>query len=373
MNYLEPILKAADSVVVNDDTFNFLNLTGRKAYYAQGYEGEGIVCAIIDTGVNSMHEDLKDSANRARCIGGKSFCRYTEDLADDNGHGSHVAGSILGLNCGVAPKSKYLSVKVLDGSGSNDIDSIISGYEYVAKWRDAQGNPVDIACSSLSIPATEMTAEQITRFNEAIKAIVNAGIPMFVSAGNTGTKGGLRYPADFQEVISVGAVDVKRNVAYFSTRSPEVDICQVGVDIVSVDYQTSDQYCLKSGTSMSNPISVGTAILPLNKYKKMTGKRMPEPMLYDLVKNINSLDIAEIGIDKATGAGFFTLDPNPVIRVVMKIGDKNYTVNGVPKVFDVPPQVVPPGRTLLPVRDVTEGVGCTVEYVPSTEEVIVTR
>ena len=361
MGYLEPLIKAVDAVTITDDTFNFLNLTGRKAYYQQGYYGQGIVGAVIDTGCNTAHEEFKDDNGRCRLAGYRSFCDYTEGgIGDDNGHGTHTAGSIFGRSCGILPKADMLIIKALDGSGDGTISNIIAAFEYAAKWRSAKGEPVDFVSASLSIPASVMTAAEIERFHNAVKALVAADIPVFVSSGNTGTDSQARYPSFFDEVITVGAVDMNKVLAYFSTRSDAVDICQVGVNVVSAQNTVGSGYCLKSGTSMSTPISAGAAGLLMCKYKALFGKRMPEPVLYHSVK-MNTLDLGFMGVDKEFGAGFFTLEPMPVIKAVLKLGEAGYLVNGTSYQFDIAP-FAQNNRTLIPLRAVSEILGATVEW-----------
>lgn len=361
MSFLQPLLSFTDSVTIADDTFNFLNLTGRKAYYTQGYFGQGIIGAVIDTGCNTAHQEFKDDNGRCRLAGYKSFCDYTGGgIGDDNGHGTHTAGSIFGRRCGCLSKAEMLIIKALDGSGDNSIGNIISAFEYVAKWRSSAGEPVDFVSASLSIPASMMTAAEIDRFHKAIQAIVDADIPVFVSSGNTGTDSQPRYPSFFDEVITVGAVNIDKQIAYFSTRSDAVDICQVGVNVVSADFKTTNGYCLMSGTSQATPISAGAYGLPACKHKILFGKRMTEPAAYTITK-LNSLDLGVAGVDKEFGAGFFSLEPMPVIKAVLKLGDLKYTVNGKSYQFDIEPRVENE-RTLIPVRAVSEILGATVEW-----------
>ncbi len=346
MSYLEPLFKPViDSVVINNDTFNFLNYTGRKAYYAQGYFGQGLVGAVIDTGCNTAHVEFRDDAGKVRLAGYKSFCDYTDGaITDDHGHGTFTAGEMFGRSCGLLSRAKMLVIKVLDGNGDNTVSNIIAGFEYAAQWKDANGNHADFVSASLSIQASAMTAAEIERFHNAIKALVALDIPVYVSSGNTGTTDVPRYPAYFDEVITVGAVDIDKAIAHFSTRSNAVDLCQVGVNVVGADYKTTNGYCLMSGTSMSTPTAAATGGLKQCKHKVLFGKRMPEPVVYTSDK-LDTLDLGALGVDKEFGAGFFTLEPMPVIKARIKLGELKYNVNGTDYLFDIAPRAEN-GRTL---------------------------
>jgi major intracellular serine protease len=357
MSFLEPIISLTDALV-GENTFNFLNQSGRRGYYKQGIYGQGVTVAVIDTGIRASHDEF----DAGRIIGGKSFCQYTTGYVDDHGHGTHVAGTIAGKNAGIAPKANLLIIKALDGGGDNHVDRIIDAFEYVAAWRNPQtGEPVDIASASLSIPQKSMSDAQIVRFDAACKSIVQAGIALFVSSGNTGTDATPRYPSFYDDPITVGAVDTERRAALFSTRSSAVDICQVGTSVVSASHGGDRLYVTMSGTSMATPLSAGIAALIICKYKLLTRKRMSEQVLYETIKYVLTHDIDALGIDKASGAGFLTLDPFPPVEVSVEVGSKTYYVDGKPHEMDVAPVLVDE-RMLVPLRFIGEGVGMTVDW-----------
>ncbi|MEM7827048.1 MAG: S8 family serine peptidase, partial [Candidatus Aenigmatarchaeota archaeon] len=106
--------------------------------WARGYTGSEIVIAVLDTGIDSNHQELSDSI-----AGGKSFVTYTSSFQDDHGHGTHVAGIITanGLNeqaKGVAPDAKIWMAKVCDSSGSCYSSDIAAAIEYVVNNKIAK-------------------------------------------------------------------------------------------------------------------------------------------------------------------------------------------------------------------------------------------
>ena len=114
-----------------------------------GEMGSGIVVAVLDTGIDINHPDLKQNI-----IGGRNFTPegWGHDKFDDgNGHGTHVAGTIAanGSITGVAPESKILACKVLDKNGSGNYYSIIEGIRYATNWTGKNGEKVRIINMSL--------------------------------------------------------------------------------------------------------------------------------------------------------------------------------------------------------------------------------
>jgi major intracellular serine protease len=336
-----------------------LALTGRHGYFSQGFYGESSTVAVIDTGVNPRHPELLDDSGKSRVLGLLNFCRYGNG-EDDNGHGTHVAGTIAGRNVGVAPKAKILSVKVLDGAGGSDWNTISAGLEAALKWRDSEGRKVTAV--SMSLSNTERAG--VDRLRNAIKALTDAEIPVICSAGNTGTYQE-RYPASFYEPITVGAVDVDNlEAAAFTTQHPEVDLCQVGVNVLSAWYEGG--YRVMSGTSMSTPIVSGIVALVKDKHFRIFGEDMPEMVLYWMLKNM-SKDLGAKGSDLKTGAGFCSLQP-VVCDLYTRAGDKHMTLNDRRIDLLVPVAVLDPGVTMLPARAFVENCfGGLVEWNPETK------
>lgn len=217
-------------------------------------QGEGVKVAVIDTGCDFNHKDLKDNM-----LPGKNFVNLKEDPMDKNGHGTHVAGTIAALKngigvTGVAPKSKIVPVKALGDNGSGDVNSIVRAIE----WSADQG--VDFITMSLGSPAISKPLENIIKYAHDKNCII------FCAAGNSGEEVDIMYPAKYDFTIAIGAVDRKLERTKFTCSGETLDFLAPGHEILSC--VPGDQYAIMSGTSMSNPFAVGCACLALSWYKK---------------------------------------------------------------------------------------------------------
>ncbi len=207
------------------------------------------VAWIIDTGVDLTHPDLHVGV-------GVSFVPRVTSPNDDNGHGSHVAGTIAAINntigvIGVAAGATVIPVKVLDRSGSGAYSTIISGVDYVA----ANGKPGDVANMSLG-----------GGFNQPLNdAVINAaskGIRFSLAAGNESTDANTKSPASANgaNIFTISAMDKNKAWAYFSNYgNPPIDYCAPGVSIYST--YKGGGYATLSGTSMAAPHMAGLLLL----------------------------------------------------------------------------------------------------------------
>jgi subtilisin family serine protease len=202
---------------------------------------------VIDTGIDFTHPDLNVDTGRSR-----SFLGGTTTAVDQNGHGTHVAGTIAACNntigvIGVAPCARVVAVRVLDRRGSGSNSGVIAGVEYVA----ANGAPGDVANMSLGggVSAALDTA------------VVNAsagGVKFALAAGNDGGDANLHSPAraNGPNVFTVSAFAQGDVFASFSNWSnPPVDWAEPGVSIKST--WLSGGYNTISGTSMATPHLAG--------------------------------------------------------------------------------------------------------------------
>ena len=361
--WLQEVVKGRALAGTEELDFSFLRLTGRNLYHNKEFFGEKIVVAVVDSGV-SKHPELE-----GRILPGfnsHSYYHDRSDATDDHGHGTHVAASIAGTVCGIAPAAKILPVKVLGGDGSASIEEVITGLQFIRDWRDENDNTVDIVNMSLSCPGSYLERSPIGEaFHNIIKELVSMGILVVAASGNTG-KEEVQYPAHYQEVVAVGAVDITEKVTFFSTRNKEVDVCQLGVGVLSANY--TGGYIKMSGTSMASPLVSGIGALIAGRYQKIFGTKIAEPDLYTIMK-FSTIDIGVPGVDVESGAGFCTLNTDPY-KIEFVIDSKIMTVNGVSQELDVPPQIVN-GRTLVPLRAPFEAAGGDVEWIGKERRVII--
>ncbi|MCC5468554.1 S8 family peptidase [Pelosinus baikalensis] len=237
--------------------------------------GSGVVIAVLDTGCQIDHPDLKD-----RIIGGRNFTSdYNGDenkFDDGNGHGTHVAGTIAAAEnnqgvVGIAPQSNLLILKVLQNNGSGSYQSLIDAINYAIDWKGPQGQNVRIISMSLSGEQDNQT------LHEAVIRATNGGILVVCAAGNSGKSQKL-FPGAFNEVVGVGAVDLNKKMAKFSTMNNEVDMVAPGVNIYST--YPGNKYASLSGTSMSTPHVAGAAALIINQCEKDFGRTLTEDEIY---------------------------------------------------------------------------------------------
>jgi subtilisin len=233
---------------------------GADTVQAAGNQGEGIKVAVIDTGINYLHEDLQ-----ANYKGGYDFVNKDADPFDDNGHGTHCAGIIAAADnsiavVGVAPKASLYALKVLNSAGSGYTSDIIAAIQW------AISNGINVISMSLgsSVGSTALKQACDTAFNSDIVVVAAAGNN---GAARTGTN--ILYPARYTNVIAVGATDQNNARASFSNTGPELDLVAPGVNIISdyIDVTPNDgmnrDTLYMSGTSMATPHVAGTAALIL--------------------------------------------------------------------------------------------------------------
>ena len=253
--------------------------------WADGEKGEGIVVAVLDTGIDKNHPDLKDNI-----IGGRNFTHENwgkADAYDDgNGHGTHVAGTISanGKIKGVAPESKILACKVLDSQGSGSYSNIIQGIKYATNWKGANGERVRIINMSLGGSFNDPILEQ------AILDACSKGIVVVVASGNESTDTGIEetfdfsYPALINECITVGACDEERKIAYFSNEHLQVDVTGVGVDVLST--YPSSTYARLSGTSMATPHISGILALLIKLGENKFRRELTESEVFGMLTKV---------------------------------------------------------------------------------------
>lgn len=224
--------------------------------------GEGVKVAVIDTGIDMDHPELAENI-----IGGYNAIDSSLSPNDDQGHGTHVAGTIAGRQSkkdltGIAPKAKLFAVKVLDQTGHGTFSAIALGIQWAV---DHKVNVIN-----MSIGSGHYDSEALKL---AVAAAAKAGITVVCAAGNDHSA--VDYPAAYPGAIAVSALDIWDGLAEFSCSGPEIQFIAPGVDIISTYKDGS--WARMSGTSMASPHIAGLAALAI-----YTGAKSPDEVVAKL-------------------------------------------------------------------------------------------
>jgi subtilisin len=214
--------------------------------------GHNVRIGVIDTGIDFQHPDLQHSIDR-----GINLIYRTLPPQDDNGHGTHISGTIAAANrlhgmIGVAPRASIHPVKAFDYNGSAYVSDIILGIDWCVRSR------MDIVNMSFGMQ---------TRSKSLMQAVINArqaGVTVVASSGNDGRSSEIDYPARYGDTIAVGATTEQGRIASFTNRSGAIDIYAPGDKIVSA--WLGGKYREMSGTSMATShVSGAIALLLAHK------------------------------------------------------------------------------------------------------------
>lgn len=244
---------------------------GAPTAWAKGYDGKGVKIAVLDTGVDATHPDLKDQV-----IAAKNFST-SADATDKFGHGTHVASIAAGTGAksggkykGVAPGAKLLNGKVLSDDGYGEDSEILAGME----WAAEQGaDVVNLSLGGGDTPAIDPLEAEVNKLSQT------KGILFAIAAGNEGDFGDqtIGSPGSAASALTVGAVDDKDTLASFSSTGPGLDgqikpdVTAPGVDITAaaapgslIAKEVGEKpagYLTISGTSMATPHVAGAAAI----------------------------------------------------------------------------------------------------------------
>ncbi|MGM0608337.1 MAG: S8 family peptidase [Candidatus Muiribacteriota bacterium] len=271
-----------------------------------GIKGNNVVTGVIDSGIN-YNLDIFEG----KLLGGKNFAGDPDEYHDDNGHGTHVAGTVVGDyvnddlyqqswwswtkvghfegNIGVAPEADLYFARCMDADGGISFDNVLKGLE----WLASKG--VQVANASLG------SSSHQPHLREPLVNIQKTGTMLVFAAGNSGSKVG--SPADIPEIFSIGAVDSSDNKASFSSIGPATwddedyikpDVMAPGVSVISY---YNDKLAGVDGTSMASPNTTGVIALLLEANPNLSIEEIKR------VLKETALDLGSDGVNNQYGHG----------------------------------------------------------------------
>lgn len=212
--------------------------------------GYRVKVGVIDTGVDFRHPDLRHSLER-----GINLLHRMELPQDDNGHGTHISGTIAAANqqqgmIGVAPRAQIHPVKAFDHNGTAYVSDIILGIEWCVK------NAIDVVNMSFGMKTRSRS------LYAAVNSAYRSGVLIVASSGNDGRSGSIDYPARYSHTVAVGATTRTGRIAGFTNRSGLIDVYAPGERIVSAWLRGKHREM--SGTSMATSHVTGAVALLLS-------------------------------------------------------------------------------------------------------------
>ena len=272
-----------------------------------GFTGKNVGVAVIDSGITTWHDDLTQNLNtnpRSSRGGNQRVSRFVDFVNgqrqpyDDHGHGSHVAGIILGngydslgRHSGMAPDADLIALKVLDRDGKGTISDIIAALEWVADHQRSD----NIRVVNLSAGAAVTESYWTDPLTLATKSLVDRGIVVVAAAGNLGRNaagqkqyGGILSPGNAPWVLTIGASSAEGTtdrgddtLAGFSSLGPtrgdylaKPDLVAPGYGIRSLSVPGSALFAANSQYLIGGSIS--TAYPP---YLSLSGTSMAAPQV----------------------------------------------------------------------------------------------
>ncbi len=347
VEYAQPDYLMTPAFLPNDPRFLDRNLWGLEKIQTEMAwdvnQGQGVFVAVVDTGVNYLHEDLAaniwtntgetgidsddndketngiddDENGHIDDVHGWDFGNDDNDPMDKHSHGSHVAGTIAAVGnngigvIGVAPQATIMPVKGFSDAGTGFTSDLAEGIFYAVK-NGAEVINNSWGCKEIcpSNPVAEA----------AVKAAYNSGVVVVFSAGNEAVDVSLKSPQNMSETITVAASDSNDNKASFSNFGGSVIVAAPGRSVLSTTL--ADKYGFKSGTSMAAPHVTGLAALIAAHQPTFTNDDISQ------VLRVSADDIDSPGFDFNSGYGRINAEQALNINSVLK-AKINYPNSGV--------------------------------------------
>ncbi|MFP5451237.1 MAG: S8 family peptidase [Thermoleophilia bacterium] len=327
---LDPVVRVTDDAVTTATPFatapegnwGLAAISTQTAWRQFGLRGEGVRVGSIDTGIAPGHADLA-----GKVVAWRDFVNGAPNPYDDNGHGTHTAGTIAGGSAGggpigVAPGARLVVAKAMGANGAGPGSALLAAAEWMT---DPDGNPGTADHPSVVNNSWSSSSANDTWFRPMVRRWRDLGIVPVFSAGNTGPGAQtIGSPAGYPEVVAVGAIDRANATASFSSRGPVVwqnldgqgpaagttitkpDVAAPGINIVS---SVGNGYLSYSGTSMASPHVAGLVAL-----LRQANPGLSPDQIADILRG-TAADLGAAGPDFQTGAG--RVDANRAVAAAL--------------------------------------------------------
>lgn len=261
---------------------------------------EEVIIAVLDTGVDTLHQDLSE-----RIMDGYNALDESDNVEDGHGHGTHVAGIIGAVTnnvtgiAGTSWNNKLMPIKVLDEYGEGSLYEVAAGI----RWA------VDHGAKVINMSLGDPQFSQI--LYDAVRYAYEHDVVLIAAAGNDNVDQPM-FPAGYDEVLAVSAVNRDAEKAVFSNYGEHIDVAAPGENIPSTF--PDNQYVFMSGTSMAAPHVTGLAGLIRSIRPDLTNDEVLE------VIRLSAKDLGEEGKDVYYGYGNIS-----VVNALRIVLDQNHT------------------------------------------------
>jgi len=329
-------------------TWGLERIRARHVWEGLGITGSGVTVAILDSGVDWLHPDLNENyrgyaGSSAPVHVGNWFDAIdgTGTPFDPRGHGTHVAGTAVGMNgIGVAPGAQWMAVRVLDANGFGTVGNIHAGFQWLLA---PDGDP---ALSPEVVNNSWGSKSNIPDFLPDVIALQSAGIIPVFAAGNSGPEDGtIHSPASYPDTISVGASDDIDAIAWFSSRGPsgftnepKPAFVAPGTRVLSA--MPGGGYSYRDGTSMAAPHATGLFALMLSANNTLNESQITA-ILTSTAKAVDD-------VVPSNKSGWGRIDAFAAVSSELPVGVlKGRVTDGIGQVVEVIIQITTPSGSVL--------------------------
>jgi len=245
-----------------------IDLNGQYHYFESA--GAGVDVYIVDTGIQINNVEFEDRASWGFAVDRQNV--------DGNGHGTHVAGTVGGVQYGVAKKAKLIAVKVLGTDGRGTTAGVIQGVDFVTNAYGQTKRP--------SVANMSLGGGRSATLVAAVERSIAAGVTYAVAAGNDNSDACNFSPANAPNAITVGATTSQDFRSTFSNWGSCVDISAPGTTITAAWIGSPTAIRTISGTSMASPHVAGAAAIILGRNPNLTPAQVTDTIVDGCTTNV---------------------------------------------------------------------------------------